>query len=280
MSSSENDNHDDADKIMVKEEVEKKKKKNPEFHVEGLSQDIIEWDESNNVDLRTLYPSPFAIEIRETTTTDDSNISKNPSNIPARWMNAHADADADADGDDSARVNLNRTFQDVSLQNERDTHEQRRQERLAGAVKEIDGIFDILQMEENIREASRTFSSTLHDSTDHILLTNTVIQLWHCVNAYDNECNKIANVGRIVCVRVSPTSNLPMPIVPPQPMLIWIRNNQIITRQQITNLLPLYWTEMNSQTCWTISKHPTKKILLKRKFGVSLYSLFMKISER
>jgi DNA replication ATP-dependent helicase Dna2 len=161
---SNNDDKGDADEILADEEMQ-----NPEFLVEGLSQDIIEWDESNNIDLRTLYPSPFAVGIRaRTTTTDDSNISQKSSNVRIKKMNQQLDP---SHYNDSTRINLDRTFQNVSLQKEIEIHEQRRKDRLAGAEKEIDGIFNILQMEETIHRASRTTSSSNsnNNNNDRIL---------------------------------------------------------------------------------------------------------------
>ncbi|KAG7346830.1 DNA helicase [Nitzschia inconspicua] len=136
--------------------------------LEGLSQDIIEWDESNNVDLRTLYPSPNHDERRTPTTnsasTPNSSLFLGKGQYQYQQYNDNNNNDNNNNASkDSTKINLDRTFRDASLPKQR---EQQRMERMEGAERQIDSILGILRMNDNQHTSVSALENGVSDERD------------------------------------------------------------------------------------------------------------------
>ena len=111
-------------------------------HSNEMTQDVIEWDESNNVDLRYVIPSPHPNE-KEPTPLSSLFFGKKES------LNRQQEI---------AQVNLDGSFQQVSGSSKR---------RIAGPDQEIDGILGMVQEENHQQRAANDpmDSGTLHTYT-------------------------------------------------------------------------------------------------------------------
>jgi DNA replication ATP-dependent helicase Dna2 len=137
-----------------------------------MTQDVIEWDESNNVDLRYLVPSPHPSEFKSSTPrTDSSKKSSNSSLFFEKDTAATHDRQQAFN-----KVNLDGSFQQVSDAKPKEGRLRASKRRIVGADQEIDGILGIIQKES---QTSRTASDPNDPENDSVPLSDLPTQLRH-----------------------------------------------------------------------------------------------------
>ena len=116
------------------------------IHNNDMTQDVIEWDESTNVDLRCIVPSPHPSESKATTPRTGS--SKTSTNSSLFFGNDDTTNPTDNNRQQQvSKRNLDGSFQQVSDSHGRDDRSRASKRRSFGPDREIDGILGIIDKE-------------------------------------------------------------------------------------------------------------------------------------